>query len=525
VRVILLAALFASTAVLADQAQDDANAAANMPLDLSKLGIVANTGGGPQDAGSNASGTMTTTITPSCPAASSPSSAPVSAWPLGFTVQCAATGSGQYGVQVCLGDTSPAVCGTGNGLAPGGAPTTVTVGSGATATVSIVSCGPASCTMNFSGQRSYAGAPDQLTPQGQVAGAQNTTLNNTVMAGGVIDPFTGKTVMGGSNANTSATLSSYAQNQGQTLNNCFGRQQVQLSGGQAVYTCDNSASVKFNNSGTCTPDQQCVAWTTQTQTYTTTCTATQTYTSHQCDIVTTPQVKVIPGCTQGQTYNSGWNELYKIHLGGGNTGVFIRFTSTCPARGATTIPVHIDVEACYGENTNNCSGSNFNGSESYDVTIPVPPQADYGWNDLRAPLIYTVSGNTCYTSQVTAYSGYGTPGTAGGSVIGGGFPHPNHNPMPIMHAGANCTNGQCSGTWYVAYDYGWDTGGTNGTSPVGGASLIGSNKTCQPTGYTKKPWPLSASATWGIPVRFNFGTPPSYTITGYQTTDGCAAYE
>lgn len=287
----------------------------SMTLNSQPFGGHTTTGGSPQSGQTNVKANGATTVDLPCANSGPIGSAPGWAHPMGYGVQCLAGGNG-YTLKVCPPNGNTADCRQ-TTATPGTAAKVTVAGDPASLTLS--SCKPGTpythCQLAFTVQGSYSGTSDLLTAQGQQAASSQAGNANSdyslTNSAGVVDATTGKTVVSGSSPTQTARMGSFMRNQGQQQVSCFGKQNLALKNGKAVYTCDHTQSVKFNGGGTCTPDKQCVQWGNQIQHYTRTCTASRTFTHHTCDVVTTPGITEGQSCTPGQpvpgsSFNNGY---------------------------------------------------------------------------------------------------------------------------------------------------------------------------------------------------------------------------
>ncbi|HUZ38445.1 MAG TPA: hypothetical protein VMV17_19140, partial [Streptosporangiaceae bacterium] len=228
-----------------------------------------------------------------------------------------------------------------------------------------------------------------------------------------------------------------------------------------------------------------------------------------------------------QTYTGPAVEVSEVQYGGGQSYGLLTATATCPAAGATTIPIHLHAQWCY---ENNCSGQNDNGASDADINLllseltPTPTFA--------AGQVYQVAAGNCRT---LAASGPPLPlssdlsDPADAAMTASPF-HAGGDAMPVLFSGMTCSGTTCTGTWGVVFDQNWDYSGAYGGGP-GPATvwLVNHNgnnaDTACPAGQTLPAWPLSSGANQVTPYTFTFGIPSLPKAGPSTVTDGCATYE
>lgn len=529
----LLLALCAVVLSGPSMADNTANYAAQqlkgMKLNAIPFGGSTTTAGSPDNGATAVSATGATSTSLSCASSGAVTAAAVSAYPMGYAVQCVASG-GTYTLNVCAPDGNPADCA--KTTATPGTATTATVG-GSTTTLTLTACAPSTlgkaCTLNFSVKRTYSGSPDSLTAQGQAAAAQQASVAGSplslVNSTGVIDPTTGRVVQAGTSTTQTARMSTSERTIATTTSTCFNTQHLALQGGKAVYTCDGAQSVKLNTQGSCTPDTECVAYGTKIDHYTQQCTATRTFTHHSCDVVATPSVAFTAGCTPGQTYTGPSVEVSYLQFGGGRGYGHLTMTATCPPRGSRTIPIHLRAQWCY---QNHCSGGDYEGASTATINLPIdeltPSPA------FTAGTTYQVADGTCRTILASGpplplSSSLSDPADA--AMTAAPF-HAGGDAMPVLFSGMSCFGATCTGSWAAIYDQTWNASGTYGigTAPttVWLVKHASGDTTC-PTGQTLLPWPLTTGANLVTPYTFTFGFPSEPKLGATTVVDGCTPYE
>ncbi len=528
---VLLAVMLAGPARADNTANYAAQQLKNLPLSAAPFGGATTTAGSPANGATAVSATGHASVSLTCAAGGAVTDADVSAHPMGYSVQCVAA-SGGYTLNVCAPDDNPADCAQ-TPATPGTAAAVTVSGDAATLTLSACTTRQFNtvCTLAFSVSHRYSGSPDALTAQGQAAASQQAGVSGSALSlvnsTGVIDPTTGNIVAVGSSATQTARMSTSERTTAQTSATCFNTQHLALQNGKAVYTCDGVQSVKFNTGDTCTPGTECVAWSTQIDHYNQTCTANVTFTHHSCDVVTTPSVTYTTGCTPGQTYTGPAVEVSYVQYGGGRAYGLLTAAATCPAAGATTLPIHLHAQWCY---ENNCSGRNFNGASDADINLPLSELTPT--SAFTAGQVYQTSSNGCRTiaasgSPLPLSSNLSDPADA---VMTASPFHAGGDAMPVLFSGMTCSGTTCTGTWGVVFDQNWNYSGAYGGGPGPTTVwLVNHNAnnadTACPAGQTLPAWPLSSGANQVTPYTFTFGIPSLPKAGPSTVTDGCATYE